>query len=178
MAKAGGDAKKKRLKSAATGSGGARRSLKRDIQEEADPQWRAWFGEVVRRRKALTNPKAKPFVRVNYEKDGAPATLSRRKADPVLLKNIIKSRQPAPGAKFSTDLALIAAAWKLAVGADIAESSAIHAFKNGVLSVDIFSSSLLQEIRQFHQEAIFADLRDIWTASVPLVKIVYRLGKR
>lgn len=69
-------------------------------------------------------------------------------------------------------------AWVKSVGLEIADETEVHAFKNGVLTISVHSSVLLQEIRQFHAEEILADLRDIWQASIPLLRITYRLGKK
>lgn len=154
-----------------------RRSLGKEIREEEDPQWRVWFTEVERRKKALSNPKGK-FIRVDYLKDGGWNRVERCKSVPVPVKTFLKSNKNKAGASLNTDLLLITSCWKKAVGDDIGECSEVYSFKNGVLTINVFSSSLLQEIRQFHSEAIIQDLRDIWTASQPLVKVVYRLGKR
>ena len=155
-----------------------RRALSKEIREEEDPQWRQWFMEVERRKKRLSDPKSKPFVRVNYDKDGKEARIERKKSVPLPVKSFLTKNHAKAGRSLNSDLLLIQATWKQSVGSDIGEASQVYAFKNGVLTVTIFSSGLLQEIRQFHQEAILADLRDIWQASQPLVKITYRLGKQ
>jgi len=154
-----------------------RRALGKDIREEEDPQWKAWFSEIERRKKVLSSPKGK-FVRVEYDKDGKRATIDRWKSIPVPIKSFLKKSQKKAGESLNADLLLIAASWKRAVAGDIADNSSVYSFKTGVLTISVNSSSLLQEIRQFHKEAILADLRDIWPASQPLVKINYRLGKQ
>lgn len=171
---------KKRAPSPAGKISPQRRSLSREIAEEPDPAWRVWFEEVQRRKKKLTDPKNKAFVRTTFEKDGIPASIARKKSEPIALGRLMKRdhRISGTGSAMDIQLALVQAAWRQAVGADLAGASDIYSFKNGILTISIFSSSLLQEIRQFHQEAILGDLRDIWRVSTPLVKILYRLGKR
>ena len=155
-----------------------RRALTREIKEEEDPLWRNWFAEVERRKKKLTSPKNMPFVIAPNDKDGAKGTIERRKSVPTPVKSFLKKNVQKAGVSLNTDILLINAAWKKAVAGDIAENTEVFSFKNGALIISVYSSSLLQEIRQFHQEAILQDLRDIWLASQPLVKITYRLGKR
>lgn len=155
-----------------------RRALAREIKEEEDPLWRNWFAEVERRKKKLSSPKSMPFVVAPYDKDGVKGTVERRKSIPTPVKSFLKKNVQKAGVSLNADILLINAAWKKAVAGDIAENTQVFSFKNGVLVISVYSSSLLQEIRQFHQEAILQDLRDIWTASQPLVKITYKLGKK
>lgn len=154
-----------------------RHTLSRAANEEPDGEWRQWFKEIERRRKELADPKRKAFVVSHFDKEGESGTVARRRADPKKLAAFIKRDAKKTGRSLNVDLMLIHSIWKHAVGQEIANESNVFAFKNGVLTVEIHSSSLLQEIRQFHQEAILRDLRDIWQASMPLVRVVYRLGK-
>lgn len=155
-----------------------RRALPREIADETDPQWRAWFQEVERRKKALSDPKRGAFVVADFDKDGVPGRVARQKSLPLRIGKLMKTENRKTGGGLHSDLLLAAAAWKQAVGDEIAAASEIYSLKNGVLTVSVFSSSLLQEIRQFHQDAIMADIRDIWSASMPLVRIIFRLGKK
>jgi hypothetical protein len=101
----------------------------------------------------------------------------RKRAKPAKLSTLVKKEEKKAGRKLSVDTALIQDAWRRSVG-DIALESDVFSFKNGVLTMSVFSQTLLQEIRQFHQDAILRDLRDIWPSSIPLVRIVYKPGKK
>ncbi len=160
-------------------SGGKKRHVfSREAREETDPEWRQWFLEIERRRKEARDPKRKPLVFSRVEKEGETQSVLRRKVEPKKLATFIKHDAKKTGRSFSLDLALIESTWKHAVGKEMSEETRIFAFKNGVLTISVFSSSLLQEIRQFHQEALLQDLRDIWQLPIPLVKVVYKLGKK
>lgn len=155
-----------------------RRNLAGKAKDEPDPAWRRFFTEVDARRKALTDRKQKPFVVSSFEKDGQPATVARQKSEPTEIKKLLKKRLvKTAGSRLAGDLEWLRETWPRTVDAEVGAASEVHAFKNGVLTITVFSSVLLQEIRQFHQEAILHDLRDVWQASIPLVKVVYRIGK-
>lgn len=155
-----------------------KRLLAKMADEEEDPEWRRWFEEVARRKKQAADPKARPMRFSRFDKDGETGTVRRRQAEPEPVKKFLKKNVQRAGAGLSVDLMLIRSAWGMVVGGDVAGESDVYSFKNGVLTVTVFSSSLLQEIRQFHQDAILRDLRDVWQASQPLVRVGYRLGKR
>lgn len=154
---------------------GAKRRLR---DEEPDPVWRVWFQEVERRRRAQTDIKFRPVRPIVVEKDGVVKTSFRARAEPTPLGRFIKQNRKKAGSRLAEDFQCIRDQWRMAVGDAIAGDTAVHSFKNGVLTVNVFSSSLLQEIRQFHQDAILSDLQDVWKASVPLVRLIFRLGKR
>lgn len=155
-----------------------RHSFSRSVKEETDPEWRQWFLAVERKKKELADPKRRPLVFSSFEKDGDKGLIVRCRSEPQKLGKLVKREGKKSGRSLDVDLMIIESCWKNAVGEEIAGESRLYSFKNGVLTMVIFSSSLLQEIRQFHHEAILRDLRDIWQASVPLLKVVYKLGKR
>lgn len=155
-----------------------KRLLANLVNEEEDPEWRRWFREIERRKKQAADPKSKPMLFSRFDKEGETGIVRRRQSDPEPVKKFLKKNAARAGTGLNVDFMLIRAAWNLVVGKEIAEESEIFAFKNGVLTVTVFSSALLQEIRQFHQAAILSDLRDVWKASQPLVRVGYRLGKR
>ncbi len=154
------------------------RSLAARAKEEQDPLWRNWFLDIDNRRKRLADRKTKPLIVSTAHKDDADIVIARQQTDPTLLKTLLKTTHKKAGSPATQDLKWIREAWKTSTGPDIAEETDVYAFKNGVLTISVFSGALLQEIRQFHAEAILADLRDIWQASIPLLKIIYRPGKR
>ncbi len=156
------------------------RSLAVRAKEEQDPLWRNWFLEIDNRRKRASDKKKKPLIVSTVERgDGQKETvIARQQTDPTLLKHLLKTTRKKAGSPAMQELLWIRDAWTTSVGQDIAQESEVFAFKNGVLTISVFSAALLQEIRQFHAAAILADLRDIWQASIPLVKILYRPGKR
>ncbi len=146
-------------------------------RDEPDAEWRQWFTEVERRRKESSDPKRQPWIASRYDKEGDGGTIIRRRVEPKKISAFIKQDAKKSGRSLGLDLQCIQSAWTHAVGGEIAAESGVYAFKNGVLTIEIYSSSLLQEIRQFHQDAILKDLRDIWQVSIPLLRIVYKLGK-
>lgn len=146
------------------------------VQAEADPEWRSWFQQVERLRQQRRDPKKKPFIVSTFEFEGRSLTVARRKAEPVQVKKLLATNNAKEGMKLSPDREALEALWKSTVGPDLAETTSVFALKNGTLTISVQSAALLQEIRQFHQEAIFKDLQDLWPFPMPLVKIIYKLG--
>jgi predicted nucleic acid-binding Zn ribbon protein len=156
------------------------RSLEARAKEEQDPLWRNWFLEIDNRRKKEADRKTKPLITSVMRKDDGQkdVVIARRQADPTVLKTLLKTTRKHEGSVATQDLLWIREVWAASTGPDIAQETEVYAFKNGVLTISVFSGALLQEIRQFHADSIIADLRDIWQASIPLLKIQYRPGKR
>ncbi len=130
------------------------------VEGETDPEWQRWFKEVEYRRRNRRD--RSKFL----------------KSMPATLKTVIRLGDKKTGRKVAPDVEALARLWEATVGAEVAAESCVYSFKNGVLTISIFSSSLLQEIRQFSQKAIEQDLRDVWSLPTPLVRIAYRVGKR
>lgn len=152
-----------------------RRSLAGRARDEEDPDWKLWFLEVERRRKELSKP---VFITAAYDKDGSEHIVSRNASSPLSLKKIIGKLGKVDGPSLNFDLVSIRNMWKEVVSPDIAGESEVAAFKNGILTITVFSTSLLQEMRQFFKEAIVKDLRENWSAKVPLVDVKFVVGKR
>ncbi len=150
----------------------------REAEEETDPEWRQWFLHVMERRKELRDPKRRPVVFSRMEKERGEETIIRRQSEPLKLSSVIKHDAKKTGRNLDINLAMIESVWEKAVGKEFADETRVFSFKNGVLTVAVFSSTLLQEIRQFHQDAILEVLRDIWSVPMPLVAVVYRMGKK
>lgn len=148
------------------------------VRDEADPEWRQWFIEVEQRRQDHKERQKKFWRTVEVQKDSAVEKISRAVAEPVKLSKSVKKALPERIIHLSAAYSLITSLWARAVGEEIAVESALYSFKAGVVTMTIFSSTLLQEIRQFHATAILADLRDIWTLDTPLLGIKYRIGER
>jgi hypothetical protein len=158
--------------------GKPRSSLATRAKDEPDPAWRAWFLEVDNRRKAVCDSAKKNVIVSTYEKDGQEYRIARPQSDPLPVKKFITRATKKTGSAITQDLLWIRNAWPGLVGPELAAESSVYAFKNGVLTISVFSSPLLQEIRQFLADSLLKDLRDIWQASIPLVKITYRLDKK
>ena len=171
MAKTGGTRK--------SGAAVKRRALRQEIADEPDSEWRAWFERVERLKKEQSDPGRRKLVFSRPDPVDNPerGVIVRKQSAPGLLKSFMKSGDKKSGRGLNIDLALLVATWRQAVGADIAEATSVYSFKNGVLTIQVDSSSLLQEIRQFHQEAIYRDLIDSWQLSMPLLKIIYKQGR-
>lgn len=163
---------------AGTGGTKKRHSLSREIREEANPEWKELFERIARLRKEKDNPRTKRLIFSKVDKEGDSRIVVRQQSEPRAIKTFLKQDAKKAGRNLPFDLECIQTAWKHAVGPDIGANSSLYSFKNGILTMDIHSSALLQEIRQFHQEAIFKDLFDIWPGPMPLIKIIYRQGKR
>jgi predicted nucleic acid-binding Zn ribbon protein len=154
-----------------------RRSLEERAKNEPDPDWRRFFMEVKHKQSA-EKKKAASFVFREYEKDGLPQKVARNKTQPEALKKFLKTEVKNTGSKLAHDLEWLREMWPKLVGAEVAAETEVYAFKNGTLTISVHNSPLLQEIRQFHGENIFLDLRDVWQGSMPLLKITYRAGKK
>ncbi len=154
-----------------------RRSLKEKAKNEPDPDWRRFFLEVQYKREAKAKADKK-VVFSEYEKDGTAQRVARERSEPEALKKFLKLEFKNTGLKLAADLEWLRSVWPKMVDAEVAEETDVFAFKNGTVTIVVYNSVLLQEIRQFHKETIFQDLRDLWQASMPLVKIVYRIGTK
>lgn len=164
-------------------SGAAAKTKKRggkiDLDAIEDTELRLWAKEVNRRRQELSDPKRQPFIFSKVDGGNQERAVYRRKTTPAAVGSVLKRiRRKSGAAKIQEDMNLARKSWEQAVGADIASETQVCTLIKGVLTVEVSSSSLLQEIRQFHRQAIFSDLSDVWQASQPLITINYRLGKK
>lgn len=157
--------------------GTRKRALDKRALDVEDPAWRAWFLEVARRRGEIEKAE-KRFVVRTYEDDSGNKTVARRKSDPVVLRKLVKDVAKDMRPRPADELEMIRATWASVAGTEIAVESAVYSFRGGILTVEVYSGILLQELRQFHAEALVKDLRDVWPASVPLVQLKFRTGKR
>ncbi len=157
--------------------GTRKRALDKRAMDVEDPAWRAWFLEVARRRGELEKAE-KRFVIRTYEDDGGSKTVARHKSDPVLLKKVVKDVAKDMRPKPADELEAIRATWATVAGPEIAAESAVYSFRGGILTIEVYSGILLQELRQFHADALVKDLRDVWPASVSLVQLKFRTGQR
>ncbi len=155
-----------------------KRTLRSRAEEVEDRAWRVWFLQVAERREALADKEKKPFIRCTYEHDGGERTVARKQSDPVTLKSLVKETVKSYGLRLSDDLEVIRETWAQVVGKENAAETEIFSFKGGVLTIGVSSGTLLQELRQFRQDAILKDLRAIWKASTPLIQLKFRPGKR
>lgn len=103
---------------------------------------------------------------------------SEKKTKPTPLAKHFKAVKRRTGTHLSEDIKLIREYWERSVGPVVAAETRVYSFVRGVLTIEVLSGPLLQELRQFDGHGVFSDLSDIWQASQPLVKIKYRLGKR
>ncbi len=146
---------------------------------EKDPEWRKWFQEVARRRQEGEERTKNGELRVSrFLVDGEVKTICRADGAPQPVKEILKNQARDFKLDISYDLQLLQETWQKVVGELIANDSAIFSFKGGVLTIEVYSSALFQEIRLFHAEVIQKDLRDAWPLVLPLASIRYRLGRR
>lgn len=133
--------------------------------------------EVARRRAELEK-KNHSFVVSRSEWEGEERTVSRKKSDPIGIKKLVKETTRSFGRRPVDDLETVRAAWVRVAGEEIAVESGVFSFRGGVLTIEVFSGVLLQELRQFQSEALIKDLRDIWSATQPLVQLKFKPGKR
>lgn len=171
------EAEDKNKRSKAKGAAHKRRSLTKEIQEEKDPLWRNWFLQIEEKKKNLSNPKTQPFIYSTTRSGEMERDIVRRRSELKSLEKFIKLEKRKESRIDGSDIDKIESTWKSAVGYEIAEASTVHSFKKGVLTITIFSSSLLQEIRQFCKPSILKEVRNQWQIEQPLLRIDYQLGK-
>lgn len=157
--------------------GTRKRSLEKRAQEVKDPAWKKWFLEVDRRRKEL-EAKKKSVVVCNYQRDEEERTVIRERSEPVGIKKLVKETAGQLDLRVQDDMEAVRAAWSKVAGRQIADDTAVFSFKGGILTIEVYASVLLQELRQFQSEALLKDLRDIWPARVVLVQLKFKPGKR
>ncbi|MCC8164768.1 MAG: DUF721 domain-containing protein [Planctomycetes bacterium] len=155
-----------------------RRTKKTRIRDEAGPEWQRWFDEVKRRRERLTSPRYRPLVISRAVVDGEERVVARQKSVPVPVKKIVDQVVNLKALGISLDIESIREVWGEVVGLEIARDTALYSFKNGIVTIDVHSPTLFQELRAFYAEDIKKDLRDKWPLSVPLVDVKYRLARK
>ncbi len=154
-----------------------RRSLEERAKNEPDPDWRRFFLEV-KHKQTSAKKAAHSILFCEYEKDGQTRKIIRARTEPEAVKKFLRFELKNTGSKLEHDLEWLRGVWPKLVGAEVAAETDVFAFKNGVVTIAVYNSALLQEIRQFHKETIFQDLRDVWQGSMPLLKIAYRIGTK
>ncbi len=146
---------------------------------ENDPEWRVWFQDVAKRRQEIAEREKKGELRISrFAVDGEVKNVCRVEGTPQAVGEILKNQARDFKLDISYDLELLQETWQKVVGELLANDSAVFSFKGGVLTIEVYSSALFQEIRFFHADVIQKDLRDAWPLKLPLASIRYRLGKR
>lgn len=143
---------------------------------EPDPGWRRWFIEVEQRRRDI-----------DRMKNGAPAAFSRggggrgtrrshNRGQPRRAGFFVEKDASGAMAGLAASLEKAARHWKTTVGEEIAAETSVYSLKNGVLTIEVTSSTLFFEMKQMHWAPCLRDLRDIWDMHPPLVDLKFRLG--
>ena len=153
-----------------------RDAIQKKFEHEPHEDIRKWFMEVEHKRRKIKENEQR-LVIFTVEKETGPEVIARTKNIPGQIKKHVLKVLPNKVATVHHDYEEITRLWHLSVGDAIVGESRFLSFKQGIVTIEILSSTLLQEIRQFHQQAILADMRDIWTLDHPLLGIKYILGK-
>lgn len=149
------------------------------LETVEDPELLRWAEEMRRRRQELADPKRRRFVVSRFtDVDGQEQKVARKQSEPLPLAVFVKPARRRVMVQSVDDIKLVREAWERAVGPMIAAETRVYSYKKGVLTIEVLAGSLLQEIRQFHKHEIFASVSDVWTLSTPLIRIVYRLGRK
>lgn len=155
-----------------------RAKLPAAVKKEPDEEWRKWFAEIAQRRTDSAKAKEKRLKKAAVPGEDGQKTEFRKAGQPQRVGPMVKKSLPAKIAKLADEYGAITELWNNSVGKEIADECEIYSFKGGVLTMTVYSSTLLQEIRQFHQTALLADLRDIWNLDTPLLSLKFRIGER
>jgi predicted nucleic acid-binding Zn ribbon protein len=76
----------------------------------------------------------------------------------------------------------VEAAWRAAVGPEVAAETRVQGLRDGVLSVEVASSALLQELKTFYRASILAALKagggagEKGEAGLAVREITFKLG--
>ena len=147
------------------------------VRREPDPKWKSWFQQVELIKRSAAEEKRKK-KRFSLADDGERVVkkIIRPASDLLPIGKLIRLREKRSGQAFGLSRDEAAEEWRLAVEKEIFENSEVHSFKNGVLTVKVHSSALLQEIRQFRGREIMSQLRLSWHSLSPLIKVAYIAG--
>ncbi|MCD7895293.1 MAG: DUF721 domain-containing protein [Planctomycetaceae bacterium] len=126
----------------------------------------------------MTSPKYRPLVICRYEVDGVERVVARPKSFPTPVKKIVEKVVNLKALGIAINIESIREAWTAVVGEEIAKDTGLYSFKNGIVTIDVYSPTLFQELRAFYADGIQKDLRDKWPLSVPLVEVKYRLARK
>ncbi|MDR2390063.1 MAG: DUF721 domain-containing protein [Planctomycetota bacterium] len=148
-------------------------AARRVIQEERDREWREWFSSVYYARLGLERRE----IRHSFPDSGDKKPIFRPAADPIPLAKLLKREKAPGGLLYACDLDMIRKLWTEVAGDETAGRTRIRSFKDGILTLDVDNAPLLQEIRQFRQIGLGAAMRGKWPLSLPLLRIIYRVGK-
>ena len=146
-------------------------------QYDQDDEYASWFRSVEHKKALDETMRKRRLVVSTFEKDGHAITVARQKSEPLDAKSLVKDYAKTTGLKKLLELRDFAEVWQRSVAAEIAVESRVFAYKDGILTVDVFNSPLLQEIKQFHKDAILTTLRKNWILPLPLDQIKFRLSK-
>ena len=144
---------------------------------DQDDEYASWFRSVEYKKTLDGTTRKRRLVVSTFEKDGRTITVARQKSEPLDAKSLVKDYAKATGLKKLLELRDFAEVWQRSVAPEIAAESRVFAYKDGILTVDVFNSPLLQEIKQFHKDGILATLRKNWILPLPLDQVKFRLAK-
>lgn len=71
----------------------------------------------------------------------------------------------------------IVSIWNNAVGEEIAENTKVRGFRNGTLSVDVYSPALKSELEQFYKESIVETIKSS-SPETQIRKIKFNLAEK
>lgn len=142
-----------------------------------DDEYASWFYSVEHKKALDETTRKRRLVVSTFEKDGHVITVARQKSEPLEAKSLVKDYAKKTGLKKLLELKDFAEVWQRSVAPEVAAESRVFAYKDGILTVDVFNSPLLQEIKQFHKSAILATLRKNWLLPLPLDQVKFRLAK-
>lgn len=155
-----------------------RPAFPRAVLDEPDADWRRWFMEMTVRRHDLNRRKMAKIIVSEVEKDGKQNLVVRKRAKPEPASTWVKKEAKQFNSEKISDLQSIQELWKKSVDGEVASESEVVSFNRGVLTVEVSSASLIQELRQFHYEPLLADLREAWPAKTPLVRVKFQPGRK
>lgn len=144
---------------------------------DQDDEYAFWFRSVEYKKSLDETTRKRRLVVSTFEKDGHTVTVARQKSEPLDAKSLVKDYAKKTGLKKLLGLKNFAEVWRQSVAPEIAAESSVFAYKDGILTVDVFNSPLLQEIKQFHRDAILTALRKNWILPLPLDQVKFRLAK-
>ena len=148
------------------------------LKIDASPReesWESWFREIAWRRQSLAKARRERLIFSFPDPEEGKKPIVRPGAQPEKIGRLSQYRLIRKALSQNLGLEAIRTGWNEAAGRELARYTRVHSFKDGILTIAVDTALLVQEIRQFHRAAILDRLRLLWPASVPLLRIKYKL---
>lgn len=117
-----------------------------------------------------------PTRKIAVDKENGKIWIVRKGSEPESCKSVLKREVKKSGLDKFLKQPEIYGLWNTVVGEENAQHTRVLSYRAGILTVEVFNSPLLQELRQFHRQSIVESIRPLLPQNTILRDIVFRPG--